>query len=98
MITSVPTRDQQALMVLLVGSSLVAPAGAHTKSTSYSNWRIEGSTVHLSFTIPLVETARLSRAGEPQPSNERVADYLTPRLSVSAGGKPCAATAGAQSR
>jgi hypothetical protein len=80
-------------MVLLVGSSLVAPAGAHTKSTSYSNWRIEGPTVHLSFTIPLVETARLSRPGEPQPSNQRVADYLTPRLSVSAGGKPCAATA-----
>jgi hypothetical protein len=80
-------------MVLLVGSSLVAPAGAHTKSTSYSNWRIEGPTVHLSFTIPLVEAARLSRPGEPQPSNQRVADYLTPRLSVSAGGKPCAATA-----
>jgi HupE / UreJ protein len=81
------------LMLLLVAGGLTAPAGAHTKSTSYSSWRIEGPAVHLSFTIPLVETARLSRAGEPQPSNERVADYLAQRLSVSAGGKSCASTA-----
>jgi hypothetical protein len=80
-------------IVLLVGSGLVAPAGAHTKSTSYSNWRIEGPTVHLSFTSPLVETARFSRPGDPQPSNERVADYLTQHLSVSAAGKLCASTA-----
>jgi hypothetical protein len=81
------------LMALSMGIGLVAQAGAHTKSTSYSNWRIEGTVVHLSFTIPLVETARLSRPGETQPPNERVADYLTQRLSVSAGRKPCALTA-----
>jgi hypothetical protein len=55
-----PTR----LIVLLIGIGLVAQAGARTKSTSYSNWRIEGPIVHLSFTIPLVETARLSRPGD----------------------------------
>jgi hypothetical protein len=86
-------RGPLRLMVLLIGIGLVAQAGAHTKSTSYSNWRIEGAVVHLSFTIPLVETARLSRPGETQPSNEHVAEYLTQRLSVSAGGKPCALTA-----
>jgi HupE / UreJ protein len=80
-------------MVLLVGLGVVAQAGAHTKSTSYSNWRIEGPIVHLSFTIPLVESARLSRPGETQPSNEHVADYLTRRLSVNASGKSCALTA-----
>jgi len=73
----------------LIGVGLAAQAGAHTKSTSYSNWRIEGPIVHVSYTIPLVETARLNRPGETQPPNERVADYLAERLSVSAGEKPC---------
>jgi hypothetical protein len=77
---------------LIVGVGLAAQAGAHTKSTSYSNWRIEGPTVHLSYTIPLVEAARLSRPGETQPPNERVADYLAEHLSVSAGGIPCLLT------
>jgi len=65
------------------------PAGAHTKSTSYSNWRIDGRVVHLSFTIPLVESARLNRPGEIQPSNERLAQYLREHLAVSAQGGTC---------
>lgn len=76
-------------MALAALATLVGPADAHTKSMSYSTWRIEGSAVHLSFTVPTVETARLSQTPGTQPSNERVADYLIPRLSVTAGGKPC---------
>ena len=82
-------RYAAGLVLLLAAFALAGPTRAHTKSTSYSNWRIEGSTVHLNFTIPLLETARLGDAGAPQPSNERVADYLTPRLSVSARGQVC---------
>jgi hypothetical protein len=74
-----------ALMLLVLSGQAVA----HTKSTSYSNWRIEGRVVHLTFTAPLVETARLNQPGETQPPNERVADYLAKGLSVSAGGGPC---------
>jgi len=65
-----------------------APAAAHTKSTSYSNWRIEGADVHLSFTVPLIETARLNRTGETQPTNERVGAYLAGHLSVTDDGHP----------
>jgi hypothetical protein len=68
---------------------LTGQAAAHTKSTSYSNWRIEGAEVHLSFTVPLLETARLNQPGETQPRNERVEDYLAKRLSVTDGDQPC---------
>jgi HupE / UreJ protein len=81
-----------ALLSLLLMLGAARPASAHTKSTSYSNWRIDGAVVHVTFTAPLLETARLTQPGETQPSNERVADYLSQRLSVSAGGKPCALT------
>lgn len=80
------------LVALLALAGLAGEADAHTKSTSYSSWRIEGPVVYLSFTAPSVETARLSRPGEIQPPNERVAQYLSERLSVSAGGKSCPST------
>ena len=67
--------------------------GAHTKSASYSNWRIEGPVVHLSFTVPLQESARLSPTGTEQPSNEQVGEYLVKHLSVSAAGQECPVTA-----
>jgi hypothetical protein len=81
-----------ALLSLLLMLGAARPASAHTKSTSYSNWRIDGAVVHVTFTAPLLETARLKQAGETQPSNERVGDYLSQRLSVSAGGKSCSLT------
>jgi hypothetical protein len=69
--------------------ALAGQAAAHTKSTSYSNWRIEGTEVHLSFTAPLLETARLNQPGETQPPNPRVEDYLAKHLSVTDGEQPC---------
>jgi len=82
-----------ALAALSLAMLSAGPAAAHTKSTSYSNWRIEGTEVHLSFTVPLIETARLNQAGETQPPNERVEDYLAGHLSVTDGGRPCPPTA-----
>jgi HupE / UreJ protein len=79
------------LFVLLLAAGS-APALAHTKSTSYSNWRIEGSDVFLSYTVPLVETARLNQPGETQPPNERVEEYLARRLTVTAAGHACLMT------
>jgi HupE / UreJ protein len=72
-------------LLLACGTAL-----AHTKSTSYSNWRVEGAVVHVSLTIPLQETARLGESPGSQPSNERVIDYISSRLAVTAGGRPCA--------
>jgi hypothetical protein len=84
---------RRALGSLVILAALAGQAGAHTKSTSYSSWRIEGPDVHLSFTVPLVETARLNQPGETQPPNDRVEAYLADRLTVSAGGKACPLTA-----
>ncbi len=86
-------RAARAVAAIMLLAGLAGPAAAHTKSTSYSNWRIEGPEVHLSFTAPLIETARLNEPGETQPPNERIEDYLSKRLSVSADGKACALTA-----
>jgi hypothetical protein len=82
------TRALHRALICLVVILCAGQAAAHTKSTSYSNWRIEGSVVHLSLTIPMAETARLGEAGS-QPSNEQVIDYVSKRLGVSAGGQPC---------
>jgi HupE / UreJ protein len=80
------------LAVLSLTMALAGQSAAHTKSTSYSNWRIEGAEVHLSFTVPLIETARLSEPGETQPPNERVEDYLAKHLSVTDGNQTCLLT------
>lgn len=77
------------LALLALPGALAGQAAAHTKSTSYSNWRIQGSDVHLSFTVPLVETARLGGPGGAQPPNDQVAAYLTRHLAASAGGLAC---------
>jgi hypothetical protein len=86
-------RAAGALPAILLLAGLAGQAAAHTKSTSYSNWRIEGAEVHLSFTVPLIESARLNEPGETQPPNERVQDYLSKRLTVSADGIACPLTA-----
>ncbi len=87
---------QAGLGLSCVMLACLTPAGqavAHTKSTSYSNWRIEANEVHLSFTVPLLETARLNKPGETQPPNERVEDYLTKHLSVTDRDRDCPLTA-----
>jgi len=86
-------RAVRAVPAILLLAGLAGQAAAHTKSASYSNWRIDGTEVHLSFTVPLIETARLNEPGETQPPNERIEDYLVKRLNVSADGKACLLTA-----
>jgi HupE / UreJ protein len=75
--------------VMLACLTPARQAAAHTKSTSYSNWRIEGTEAHLSFTVPLLESARLNQPGETQPANERVEGYLAQHLSVTDGDRDC---------
>ena len=85
-------RGAGALPAIMLLAGFAGQAAAHTKSTSYSSWRIEGADVHLSFTVPLIESARLNEQGETQPPNERIEDYLSKRLAVSADGKACPLT------
>jgi hypothetical protein len=86
-------RAVRAMPATLLLAGLAGQSAAHTKSTSYSNWRIDGAEVHLSFTVPLIESARLNEPGETQPPNERIEEYLEKRLNVSADGKACPLTA-----
>ena len=81
------------LVLAMFGALIPAPAAAHTKSTTYSVWRVEGATVHLVFTVPVVESQRLAAVGEAQPSNEQLGAYIRQHLSVSAGKAACAMSA-----
>ena len=47
-----------ALFLVLAGT-----AGAHTKSETHTVWQIVGRTVHLTFTMPIVEANRLAVNG-----------------------------------
>lgn len=77
-----------------VAFALVVPAAlAHTKSETHSVWEIAADRVHLEFSIPLPESARLARKGEEQPPNEVVLDYLNRHLGATSAGKACAIAA-----
>lgn len=80
---------REALAAIAV--ALVVPAAfAHTKSETHSVWEIAADRVHLEFSIPLPESARLARQGEEQPPNEVVLDYLKGHLGATSAGKACA--------
>ena len=81
-------RWRAALAAIAV--ALVVPAAlAHTKSETHSVWEIAADRVHLEFSIPLPESARLARQGEEQPPNEVVLDYLKGHLGATSAGKAC---------
>jgi hypothetical protein len=83
-----------AVVGLCLAASLWAafPAAAHTRSESHSAWTLDGVFVHMSFSVADTEADRLTGDGSP-PADERFLDYLTAKVGVSAGGKPCRMTA-----
>ena len=52
-----------------------AGASAHTRSETHSSWAIDGTTVHLDFSVPVAEAARLPRGQDLIP-------YLAARVRV----------------
>lgn len=90
MLAMEPRRALPAALALL-GLALLGggSAQAHTKSETHSVWEIVGSTVHLTFTLPIVEANRLGLPGAGPPSNERIARYLAAHESVTRGRQPC---------
>jgi hypothetical protein len=85
---------RHALWGLLACCMGVAPALAHTRSESYSNWQVSGTTVRVAFTVPDTEARRLAPPGGAMPGAEQLGDYLAAHLGVSAAGGRCARTAG----
>lgn len=69
---------------------LAIPAAAHTRSQSHSSWSIDGAAVHMSFTAPDLEAARLTPDGRA-PDDRRLLAYLAPRVGVTAHGEVCPA-------
>jgi hypothetical protein len=77
------------LLALFVVLGSTADAFAHTKSETQSVWRIVGSTIHVAYTIPEIEIARLSRNGAP-PSDSDLANYVRQNVTVLHDGALCA--------
>lgn len=67
-------------------------AHAHVKSQSFSVWRVDGTDVHLSLTVPLLETARLAASPGAQPPDELVVGYLAKNTGVNSRSGPCEMT------
>lgn len=78
------------LLLALVAALLcqIAPASAHTRSESHSTWLVDGSSVHLTFSVADLEARRLTNDGRP-PNNPQLIAYLMPKVGATAGGKPC---------
>jgi hypothetical protein len=83
------TRSLALLLALLL--SVAAPAAAHTKSESHSDWRIVGNAVLVTFTIPDIEARRLAADGGADASNEAVGAYLAAHIGAAIGNAPCPA-------
>ncbi len=83
---------RRALFALLAGIALV-PAGsalAHTRSTSYSSWELEGREARVRFRIPQLELTRLpwGIVSAPRFAPE-LGHYLSAGLRLEAGGVVC---------
>jgi hypothetical protein len=74
----------------LLWTLLVVPAlaYAHTRSESHTNWLVEGSSVHVSFSVSDTEARRLTSDGV-SPTDSVLIGYLSNKLGATAAGKPC---------
>jgi hypothetical protein len=76
-------------LLLLLGCLVISTASAHTRSETYSNWRISGSEVQLSFTVPDSEARRLASPGIAMPGTDQLGMYIAAHVAVLDGGRPC---------
>jgi hypothetical protein len=81
--------------VLAYALALAASAQAHTRSTSYSTWEIEGARAKVRFDIAQYELTRLPWGiVSPPELPAELARYLTRALRLEAAGAPCAVVDG----
>jgi hypothetical protein len=76
------------LIVMAALACLPATAEAHTRSESHTTWLVDGSSVHLTFSVTDLEARRLTPDGH-LPNTPQLIAYLAPRLGASAAGHPC---------
>ncbi len=90
------TRAWACGLLALLCALAAGPVSAHTKSETHTVWQIIGKTVHLTFTMPVVEANRLAVNGVLPPPNERISAYLSAHLAVSSKAGVCPAVAPAR--
>jgi hypothetical protein len=83
---------RRAALALLAGIALISAGSAlaHTRSTSYSSWELEGREARVRFRIPQLELTRLpwGIVSAPRFAPE-LGRYLSDGLRLEAGGVPC---------
>jgi hypothetical protein len=79
--------------VLALGPGFSFPAFAHTRSETHSAWLIKGSTVHLQFTVPDLESKRITPDGD-MPSVDELGKYVAEHVGAFAGDQACKMTEG----
>jgi hypothetical protein len=84
-----------SVAILLVIGLMAAPAAAHTRSESHSDWQINGTHVETTVAIPELEVKRLGPPGAVI-TNADVARYMQGKVTVTAGGQACANPGGAK--
>lgn len=77
----------------LVFLSSGAPAFAHTRSETHSSWQVAGSTVRLQFTVPDLESQRLTPDGA-MPTMDAEGKYVASHVGAFSGDKACPMTQG----
>ena len=85
-------RLPQILLALMLGLG-PGPAFAHTRSESHSAWQIKGTMVHLQFTVPDLESKRITPDGD-MPSVEQLGAYIKDHVAAFSGDQACKMTEG----
>jgi len=81
---------QVGVLALAIGMVFADSASAHTRSQSFSSWRIQNGQVRLTFTIQSLEASRLLlvEGGFPDIDAQLIA-HVTPRIAIASDGKAC---------
>jgi hypothetical protein len=74
--------------ILAVVAGFSFPAFAHTRSETHSAWQIQGTTVHLQFTVPDLEAKRITSDGD-MPSVEQLGSYVAEHVGAASGDQAC---------
>jgi len=87
---------RKGLLAMAVAAfGLAAPALAHTRSETHTDWQINGNHIETTVAIPELEIKRLGPPGAII-SNAEVAKYFSGKVTASAEGKPCANPGGSK--
>jgi HupE / UreJ protein len=81
------------VLALTLGPGFSLPASAHTRSETHSAWQIQGATVHLQFTVPDLESKRITPDGD-MPSVEQLGRYVADHVGAFSGDQACKTTEG----